>query len=98
MPTQPARLGVLMFMVMFASGFSAARGAAEKGIAVVPNDAERRVDVLVDGQPFTSYIWPERLKVPTLYPLRTASGTLVTRGFPLEPRLGERVDHPHHAG
>ncbi len=33
-----------------------------------------------------------------LYPIRTASGTLVTRGFPLDPRPGERVDHPHHVG
>ena len=23
---------------------------------------------------------------------------MVTRGFPLEPRPGERVDHPHHVG
>ena len=27
-----------------------------------------------------------------------ARGTLVTRGFPLDPRPGERVDHPHHVG
>jgi hypothetical protein len=33
-----------------------------------------------------------------LYPIRTANGTLVTRGFPLDPRPGERVDHPHHVG
>ena len=33
-----------------------------------------------------------------LYPIRTAAGTLVTRGFPLEPRPRERVDHPHHVG
>jgi hypothetical protein len=33
-----------------------------------------------------------------LYPLRTARGTVVTRGFPLEPRAGERLDHPHHVG
>jgi hypothetical protein len=33
-----------------------------------------------------------------LYPLRSASGELVTRGYPLDPRPGERVDHPHHAG
>jgi hypothetical protein len=52
----------------------------------------------MDGAPFTSYIWPDRLKVPVLFPLRTANGTPVTRGFPLEPRAGERVDHPHHAG
>jgi hypothetical protein len=60
--------------------------------------AERRVDVTVDGQPFTSYAWPERLAKPVLYPIRTALGTLVTRGFPLDPRPGERVDHPHQVG
>jgi hypothetical protein len=70
----------------------------EKGVRVVRNEASRRVDVLIDGQPFTSYIWPETLTKPVLYPLRTAQGTIVTRGFPLDPRPGERVDHPHHAG
>ena len=67
-------------------------------IRIVPNEAERRVDVLIDGQPFTSYIWPEKLAKPVLFPLRTSKGTVITRGFPLEPRPGERVDHPHHAG
>jgi hypothetical protein len=67
-------------------------------VEVVPKPAERRVDVLVGGKPFTSYIWPTSLKKPVLYPLRSANGTVVTRGFPLEPRPGERVDHPHQAG
>jgi hypothetical protein len=54
--------------------------------------------VTIDGKPFTSYIWSDTIKKPVLYPLRTAKGTIVTRGFPLEPRKGERVDHPHHVG
>jgi hypothetical protein len=33
-----------------------------------------------------------------LYPLIADGGITVTRGYPLEPRPGERVDHPHHAG
>jgi hypothetical protein len=56
------------------------------------------VDVTIDGKPFTSYIYPTVLKKPSLFPLRTANGTTITRGFPLEPRPGERVDHPHHVG
>lgn len=72
--------------------------AGDKGVSFVVKEAERRVDVLVDGQPFTAYIWPTSLKKPVLYPIRTARGTLVTRGFPLEPRPNERVDHPHHVG
>ncbi|MEP6918797.1 MAG: PmoA family protein [Acidobacteriota bacterium] len=74
-------------------------GAAQSPrIQVVPNDAGRRVDVIIDGKPFTSYIYPTVLKKPTLFPLRTATGTIITRGYPLEPRPGERVDHPHHVG
>jgi hypothetical protein len=67
-------------------------------VQVTVRDADRRVDIAVGGKPFTSYIYPASLKKPVLYPLRAASGTVVTRGYPLEPRPGERVDHPHHAG
>ena len=72
--------------------------AQERGVKLVKNETSQRVDVIIDGQPFTSYLWSNKLKVPVLFPLRTAKGTLVTRGFPLEPRPGERVDHPHHIG
>ena len=67
-------------------------------VRIDAHESERRVDVLIDGTTFTSYIWPERLAKPVLYPLRTAKGTVITRGFPLDPRSGERVDHPHHVG
>lgn len=78
---------------------SSAYGAdSAKGVKVTPNDAQRRVDITIDGRPFTSYIWPTTLKKPTLFPLITDDGITVTRGYPLEPRPGERVDHPHHAG
>ena len=59
---------------------------------------QNRIEVRVGGEPFTAYVWPDRLMKPVLYPIRTARGTLVTRGFPLDPRPGERVDHPHHVG
>ena len=90
----------LVASVVFVSlGFAAANALAQtRGVQIVKNESEHRVDVLVDGKPFTSYIWPKSLKTPTLYPLRTVQGTVVTRGFPLEARPGERVDHPHHVG
>ena len=76
----------------------ALQAAAEKGVQVVPDEAHQRVDITIDGKPFTSYVWPSSLKKPVLYPLITADGIDVVRGFPLAPRPGERVDHPHHAG
>ncbi len=74
----------------------AANGA--NGVQVVADQAHQRVDITIDGKPFTSYIWPSVLKKPVLYPLIAADGIDLVRGFPLAPRPGERVDHPHHAG
>ena len=45
---------------------------AEKGVQVVPDEAHQRVDITIDGKPFTSYVWPSSLKKPVLYPLITA--------------------------
>ncbi len=88
------RIAVALVLVPVA----ALAAAATPHVQVTVNEGARRVDVTIAGKPFTSYIWPTTLKKPTLYPLRTARGTVVTRGFPLEPRKGERVDHPHHVG
>jgi len=82
-------------MLLVDSSFA---GPSANGVQVVADKANRRVDITIDGQRFTSYIWPVSLKKPVLYPLVTDEGITVTRGFPLEPQPGERVDHPHHAG
>src|ERR1700730_12484037 len=82
----------------FACCLVAWQNSGDQRIRVVVHEDKRRVDILIDDQPFTSYLWPTTLAKPVLYPLRTARGTLVTRGYPLEPRPGERTDHPHHAG
>src|SRR5580704_15616223 len=79
-------------------GGSDVANAVGKGVQVVADEAHQRVDITIDGKAFTSYIWPTSLKKPVLYPLITDEGITVTRGYPLEPRPGERVDHPHHAG
>jgi Methane oxygenase PmoA len=75
-----------------------AMASAAKGVQVVADDAHQRVSITIDGKPFTEYVWPSVLKKPVLFPLIAADGVDVVRGFPLAPRAGERVDHPHHAG
>ena len=69
------------------------RPRSDRQMTVVERKAERRVERSVGGKPFTSYIYPQSLEKPVLYPIRSASGTLVTRGYPLEPRPGEAADH-----
>ena len=69
-------------------------------VTLKTDEAARRVEVSVGGKPFTAYIFPPEteLKKAVLYPIRTARGTLITRGWPMDPRPGERIDHPHHVG
>jgi hypothetical protein len=71
------------------------------GVQVIPRENQSRVDVMIDGERFTAYIFDDSLDVlkkPVLYPLTTTGGTSITRGHPIEPRPGERTDHPHHIG
>ncbi|HMY76562.1 MAG TPA: PmoA family protein, partial [Blastocatellia bacterium] len=70
--------------------------ANAQAVKITENKEKKQYDVTVDGQPFTSYVFWDDQKKPILYPLRTAKGTIVTRGYPLEKVAGERTDHPHH--
>jgi hypothetical protein len=90
----PATLGLLAAGALLAA--SALGEPPAKGVQVVLDETHSRVDITIDGQPFTSYIWPATLKKPVLYPIIDSDGVTLTRGFPPQP--GERVDHPHHVG
>lgn len=99
------RCGILTGVVsaaLVAWGACASAGGGPKksdaGVRLVADPTGQRVDVFVDGKPFTSYLQPDPVYKPILYPLRTAKGTVITRGFPLEPRARERTDHPHQVG
>ena len=56
-------------------------------------------NISIDDQPFTSFLYrPDLLEKPVLFPVYAPQGPVITRGYPLQPRAGERVDHPHHVG
>lgn len=67
-------------------------------VIFVKQEADKRVDVMVGGKLFTSYWWPDSVYKPVLYPIQTAQGTTITRGFPINARAGERQDHLHQVG
>jgi hypothetical protein len=92
------------FLISCGSG-SDKQGKKDKDkvkIEFVRSDSEKKIDVMADGKLFTSYRWHDPvvldIKKPLLYPIIASSGTEVTRGYPLDPRPGERVDHPHQIG
>jgi hypothetical protein len=82
-------------LIAFTLGWTVMTAAAQE-VKLVDAKDKKQIDVLVDGKPFTSYVYWDDQKKPILYPLRTSKGTTVTRGYPLEKVAGERTDHPHH--
>ena len=75
-------LACLTLVTVATSGLLSRAGAPDtRGVAITNRPAERRVDIAIDGQPFTSYIYPQGFEKPVLYPIRSAAGLLVTRGY-----------------
>ena len=55
------------------------------------------IAVQIGGKPFTTYYFGPQSPKPYLHPLRSARGTIVTRGWPMVKNIpGESHDHPHH--
>ena len=57
-----------------------------------------KIDIDVDGKPFTTLHSGADAGKPYLAPLRSASGKIVTRRYPMEKVEGESRDHVHHRG
>jgi hypothetical protein len=69
-------------------------GAASVSFSKEPG----KIQVLVAGRPFTTLHFSAGLDKPFFHPFRTASGAVVTRGWPLDPAPGDTTDHPHQRG
>jgi hypothetical protein len=84
--------GLISGMLIFGQGCS------KPAIDLDVNKGEKKVEVRIDGELFTSYIWPEMLKKPVLWPVISPGGNMLTRSYPMVSREGDRTDHPHHVG
>ena len=58
-------------MIMLTAAMTA---GAQKGVVVKQDAAAHRVDVTIDGAPFTSYLWQTNQRKPVLYPLVAPDG------------------------
>lgn len=57
-----------------------------------------RIEIEIDGKPFSTFYIAGDAPKPYMAPLRSADGVVVTRRFPMEKVEGETRDHPHHRG
>ena len=91
------RLLPAVFFIASAMSLKAQK-SKELDVKLVRLDDKNKVDVIIGGKLFTSYQYPGNIEKPFLFPVIAPNGSVITRGFPIEPRKGERVDHPHHIG
>lgn len=89
---------ILILTALFCSKLVFAQCNSNAVIELKANKAEKRVDVMIEGKLFTSYIYPEEIKKPVLWPVMSPAGNMLTRSFPLIYKEGDRSDHPHHVG
>ena len=72
------------------------KAAKSQGVSI--KQEAGKVEISVEGQPFTTYYF-EGYNKPVFFPLRAATGTIVTRSYPMIKGVaGEAQDHPHHKG
>ncbi len=72
-------------------------GATAQNLPVELKHDGNRIDVSIGGKAFGAYYFGAEAPKPYLYPLRSARGTIVTRGYPMVKDIpGESHDHPHH--
>ncbi len=84
---------LILFVLLFA--LAPPLGAADQTVKLTRHG--NQVDVSIGGKPFTTYYFGPESPKPYLHPLRSAQGTIVTRGYPMVKDIpGESHDHPHH--
>lgn len=72
--------------------------ADAQGFKITTDDSKHEVKVLYNNQLLTAFCFYDSIRKPILFPINTIDGITITRGFPIDPRPGERTDHPHHTG
>ena len=67
-------------------------------IEFLHDTSAKKIDILLNGTIFTSFLYADSFEKPVFYPVFAPGGVPITRGYPLDPKQGERIDHPHHTG
>jgi hypothetical protein len=67
-------------------------------VKLVEEKDQKTINVFIGSSLFTRFIYPDTIAKPVLYPIFSANGAMLTRGYPMFPLAGDPTDHPHHLG
>lgn len=89
---------ILIATILLTVACSSGVGDKNFTVAIVDHSSENKIEVKINNKLFTSLLWADNITKPVLHPVCAPSGTEITRGFPLNAKLGERIDHAHQIG
>uniref|UniRef100_UPI003216881D DUF6807 domain-containing protein n=1 Tax=uncultured Draconibacterium sp. TaxID=1573823 RepID=UPI003216881D len=89
---------ILLMAITAGSSILFSNCNSQQTIDVKVDEAAQKIDVNIDGKLFTSYIYPDNIMKPVLWPVMSPAGNMLTRSYPLKNKEGDRTDHPHHVG
>lgn len=84
----------LVFLILANTGFTQSLPA----IKLVQLAGLQKVDVFIDDELFTSLLYADSLKKAVLFPVNAPGNVAITRGWPITPKVGDQIDHPHQMG
>lgn len=91
-------LFLLVFSGLFYDSHSQEQEVSDMNITLIDKPDSSKINVFINGSFFTAYHYSREIEKPVFFPLKTSTGITVTRHYPILPKEGERVDHPHHTG
>lgn len=87
--------GTALFLLLLIFTVSAQENT---GFSIAERTGAKQIDILYNKTVVASYRWGTDVGRPVLTAVKALSGIPVTRGFPLAPEEGERIDRPFEAG
>ena len=92
------RKTIFLVSILFVAGGGSAFGQTTPDVKFVKKPALHKIDILIGNELFTSLMYADSLKKAVLYPVNAPGNVTVTRGWPIVPKVGEQIDHPHQIG
>ena len=84
----------LILLILFSLSYCNSVIGQDSHIHFIEKPDSQKISIYIDQTLFTEFLYSDTLYKQVLYPIYTASGTEITRGYPAD----ERTDHPHQMG
>lgn len=88
----------LILLILFSLSYCSYVIGQDSHIHFIEKPDSQKISIYIDQVLFTEFLYSDTLYKQVLYPIYTASGTEITRGYPARPKADEQTDHPHQMG